>query len=97
MTLLQFVFRLALALCFGVMIWIERQWGQRMAGLRINTLVPLGAALFISSLFTFATISTNILLHGKHLPMERITGRLTIEQDMTEVSWKIIDQENDLK
>ncbi|HVS90440.1 MAG TPA: MgtC/SapB family protein [Mucilaginibacter sp.] len=48
MTLLQFVLRLALALSFGAIIGIERQWRQRMAGLRTNTLVSLGAALFIS-------------------------------------------------
>lgn len=234
MTMLQFVFRLTLALCFGAIIGVERQWRQRMAGLRTNTLVSLGAALFISlairiagdapsrvssyivsgigflgagvimkdgsnvkglntaatlwcsaavgslagmgffpealisTLFivlvhimlrpigdrlgslplkknelkqqgyvfiikcrqeienhtrvllmqfignndqlmlrslrsadnedpTFATISAEILTPGNQdLQMERIAGRLTIEQGVTEVSWKIIEQENDL-
>jgi putative Mg2+ transporter-C (MgtC) family protein len=48
MTILQFVLRLSLALLFGAIIGTERQWRQRMAGLRTNTLVSLGAALFIS-------------------------------------------------
>lgn len=38
--------RLAAALAAGFLIGIERQWRQRMAGLRTNTLVSLGAGLF---------------------------------------------------
>lgn len=38
--------RLALALLLGAMIGAERQWRQRMAGLRTNALVALGAASF---------------------------------------------------
>jgi len=47
MTIFEFVTRLALALAFGAVIGVERQWRQRMAGLRTNTLVSVGAALFI--------------------------------------------------
>ncbi len=36
------------ALFLGVAIGIERQWRQRMAGLRTNALVAVGAALFAS-------------------------------------------------
>ena len=38
--------RLALALLLGAAIGAERQWRQRMAGLRTNALVALGAAAF---------------------------------------------------
>jgi putative Mg2+ transporter-C (MgtC) family protein len=38
---------LALAVLFGGMIGFERQWRQRLAGLRTNTLVSLGAAIFV--------------------------------------------------
>lgn len=39
--------RLFLALLLGGIIGIERQWRQRAAGLRTNTLVCLGAAAFV--------------------------------------------------
>jgi putative Mg2+ transporter-C (MgtC) family protein len=39
--------RLALALLLGSAIGIERQWNQKMAGLRTNALVALGAAGFV--------------------------------------------------
>ena len=39
--------RLTIALLLGAMIGIERQWRQRAAGLRTNTLVCLGAAAFV--------------------------------------------------
>lgn len=43
----QFVFRLGLALLLGALIGAERQWRQRMAGLRTNGLVASGAAMFV--------------------------------------------------
>ncbi|WP_316751168.1 MgtC/SapB family protein [Pedobacter gandavensis] len=45
---LDFSSRLLLALTLGAGIGIERQWHQRVAGLRTNTLVSLGAAIFIT-------------------------------------------------
>ena len=39
--------RLALALLLGCVIGFERQWHQKMAGLRTNALVALGAAGFV--------------------------------------------------
>lgn len=39
--------RLGIALVLGGLIGIERQWRQRSAGLRTNTLVCLGAASFV--------------------------------------------------
>jgi putative Mg2+ transporter-C (MgtC) family protein len=38
---------LALAIALGAAIGVERQWRQRLAGLRTNTLVALGAASFV--------------------------------------------------
>src|SRR5579863_6905262 len=43
-----FAERMLLALLLGVAIGIERQWRQRIAGLRTNALVFVGAALFAS-------------------------------------------------
>ncbi len=43
----QFAIRLALALILGAFIGAERQWRQRMAGLRTNALVAAGAAMFV--------------------------------------------------
>jgi putative Mg2+ transporter-C (MgtC) family protein len=45
MTLAEFIVRLMLAQLLGAAIGIERQWRQRMAGLRTNALVATGAAL----------------------------------------------------
>jgi putative Mg2+ transporter-C (MgtC) family protein len=47
MTNLEFGLRLATGLGCGVAIGLERQWRQRMAGLRTNALVATGACLFV--------------------------------------------------
>ncbi|MEN9207270.1 MAG: MgtC/SapB family protein [Gloeomargarita sp. GMQP_bins_120] len=47
MTLAEFVNRLVVAFLLGSALGLERQWRQRMAGLRTNTLVAIGAALFV--------------------------------------------------
>jgi putative Mg2+ transporter-C (MgtC) family protein len=39
---------LFVAACLGAAIGLERQWRQHLAGLRTNTLVALGAAIFIT-------------------------------------------------
>jgi putative Mg2+ transporter-C (MgtC) family protein len=44
---LVFAERVAIAVAFGSIIGLERQWRQRMAGLRTNTLVATGTSLFI--------------------------------------------------
>lgn len=44
---LDFILRLASGLGCGVLIGLERQWRQRIAGLRTNTLVAAGACLFV--------------------------------------------------
>jgi uncharacterized membrane protein YhiD involved in acid resistance len=43
----HFPIRLAPALLLGALIGAERQWRQRMAGLRTNALVAAGAAMFV--------------------------------------------------
>jgi len=43
-----FAERILVALLLGIAIGVERQWRQRMAGLRTNALVAVGAALFAS-------------------------------------------------
>jgi putative Mg2+ transporter-C (MgtC) family protein len=43
-----FAQNMAVALLLGMLIGLERQWRQHPAGLRTNTLVALGAALFVS-------------------------------------------------
>jgi putative Mg2+ transporter-C (MgtC) family protein len=53
----DFAGRAVVALVLGAGIGLERQWRQRMAGLRTNALVALGAALF--ELFA-------VLLTGQH-------------------------------
>lgn len=47
MHLTEFAIRLATAFTLGAVIGLERQWRQRMAGLRTNTLVATGSALFV--------------------------------------------------
>jgi putative Mg2+ transporter-C (MgtC) family protein len=47
MPIQEFLFRLGLAFGLGILIGIERQYRQRLAGLRTNTLVSVGSALFI--------------------------------------------------
>lgn len=46
--LTEFMLRIGVAVVLGAIIGLERQWRQRMAGLRTNTLVCVGAALFVS-------------------------------------------------
>ena len=48
MQLAQAGLNLFIAACLGAAIGLERQWRQRLAGLRTNTLVALGAAIFVT-------------------------------------------------
>jgi putative Mg2+ transporter-C (MgtC) family protein len=43
----EIAMRLGTALLIGAVIGFERQWRQRMAGLRTNALVVIGAAGFV--------------------------------------------------
>ncbi len=55
---LQPVLNLIAALCFGAVIGIERQWRQRLAGLRTNTLVSLGAGIIFREGFNVRGLNT---------------------------------------
>lgn len=43
----EFTLRLLVALFAGLLIGFERQWHHKSAGLRTNTLVSVGAAVFV--------------------------------------------------
>jgi putative Mg2+ transporter-C (MgtC) family protein len=60
------VARLSLALLLGMLIGAERQWRQRSAGLRTNTLVCLGAAAFVEL--------SSVLTHNNSSEVSRIIG-----------------------
>jgi putative Mg2+ transporter-C (MgtC) family protein len=47
MTNTEFTLRLFAALVAGLIIGFERQWQHKSAGLRTNTLVSVGAAIFV--------------------------------------------------
>ncbi|TVR03312.1 MAG: MgtC/SapB family protein [Deltaproteobacteria bacterium] len=58
MTLIDFVINGSAAVALGAVIGLERQWRQRMAGLRTNALVALGAASFVMlSMMTLDEVS----------------------------------------
>lgn len=48
LTTYEFTLRLAIAFGLGAAIGVERQWRQKSAGLRTNTLVSLGVAAFLA-------------------------------------------------
>ncbi|MBV9085140.1 MAG: MgtC/SapB family protein [Acidobacteriaceae bacterium] len=60
-----FSMRFALAIVFGAVIGLERQWRQRMAGTRTNALVSAGACVFAMSGF---------LIHGDSSAQGRIVS-----------------------
>jgi len=47
MTNTEFALRILTAMVAGLLIGFERQWNHKSAGLRTNTLVSLGAAIFV--------------------------------------------------
>lgn len=49
MLMFPYISNLLAAMLLGALIGAERQWRQRMAGLRTNALVATGAAVFILS------------------------------------------------
>ncbi|MCS6807998.1 MAG: MgtC/SapB family protein [Bacteroidota bacterium] len=67
MSFLEFVLRLGCAFVLGAAVGFERQWRQRSAGLRTNTLVSLGAASYI--------LLSLVLTDGKGDP-SRVAGQV---------------------
>jgi putative Mg2+ transporter-C (MgtC) family protein len=59
MTVTTFALNVGAALLMGMAIGLERQWRQHTAGLRTNTLVCLGAAMFVS---------LSLLMHDENSP-----------------------------
>ena len=57
------VLRLVTALILGACIGAERQWRQRAAGLRTNTLVCFGAAAFVDLALTIAPGTTQVIAY----------------------------------
>jgi putative Mg2+ transporter-C (MgtC) family protein len=55
--------RLLLAVVLGVCIGAERQWRQRAAGLRTNTLVCFGAAAFVDLGLTISPGTTQVVAY----------------------------------
>jgi putative Mg2+ transporter-C (MgtC) family protein len=55
--------RLLLALILGACIGAERQWRQRAAGLRTNTLVCFGAAAFVDLGLTISPGTTQVIAY----------------------------------
>ena len=51
LTLLDFLLRLGAALLMGAAVGLERQWRQRMAGMRTTALVAAGASAFVMCAF----------------------------------------------
>jgi putative Mg2+ transporter-C (MgtC) family protein len=47
MNIMEFAIRLSLSLLLGAAIGVERQWRQKSAGLRTNTLVSLGSTAYV--------------------------------------------------
>ena len=60
MAWLHFVVYLSMALLLGAIIGAERQWHQRIAGLRTNALVSAGAAMFGSVSHLVPLTSTSL-------------------------------------
>src|SRR5271165_4276690 len=56
-------FRLLLALILGACVGAERQWRQRAAGLRTNTLVCFGAAAFVDLGLRVAPGTTQVIAY----------------------------------
>lgn len=69
MDLLEFVFRLFIAIILGVAIGFERQYRQRSAGLRTNTLVSAGSSLYI-------LLSTALTADSELADPSRVAGQI---------------------
>lgn len=61
MLMFPYIANLLAAMLLGALIGAERQWRQRMAGLRTNALVATGAAVFILSSVAASRIARAVL------------------------------------
>lgn len=67
MDLVEFSLRIAFALGTGLIIGFERQWNHKSAGLRTNTLVSIGSALYVL---------ISVQLTSEHGDVTRIIGQV---------------------
>ncbi|STD20278.1 MgtC/SapB transporter [Enterobacter asburiae] len=67
-----YISHLLAAMLLGAIIGAERQWRQRMAGLRTNALVATGAAVFILS-----SVSTSPDSPGAYRSADCLRNRLS--------------------
>lgn len=72
MEMLDFIIRLLVAVFLGAAIGFERQYRQRSAGLRTNTLVSAGAAMFI--LLSASLTSASELADPSRVAGQIVTG-----------------------
>lgn len=66
----DFALRLLAALLGGLLIGMEREWQKKPAGIRTNTLVSIGAALFVLLSYQIA------YLHDNGTDVTRIIGQV---------------------
>lgn len=70
MELWEYTLRIVVAFLLGGMIGLERQYRQKSAGLRTNTLVSIGAAAFVM-------LSHNLI--GEHGDPSRVAGQIVTD------------------
>ena len=68
MTLTEFTFRLLASIAAGAMVGLEREFNNKSAGFRTNTLVAMGACIYV-------LINVNLADHGGADPT-RIIGQI---------------------
>jgi uncharacterized membrane protein YhiD involved in acid resistance len=97
---------LIVALLFGAFIGAERQWRQRMAGLRTNARVAAGAAMFVmmggliadkgsqgrvaAYVVSGIGFATLTSTGRQNLLLEQLVSRLSLEVGVTRASWEIV-------
>ncbi|HJW70050.1 MAG TPA: MgtC/SapB family protein [Candidatus Binatia bacterium] len=80
----MFMLRVGVAALLGAIIGLERQVRQRLAGLRTNALVSIGAAAFVA------------LAAGRtDRAIEQVVGRLSLEPSVSEALWRIAEADDD--
>jgi uncharacterized membrane protein YhiD involved in acid resistance len=80
----MFMLRVGVAALLGAIIGLERQVRQRLAGLRTNALVSIGAAAFVA------------LTAGRtDRAIEQVVGRLSLEPSVSEALWRIAEADDD--
>ncbi len=81
MLMFPYILNLLAAMLLGALIGAERQWRQRMAGLRTNALVATGAAVFILSSMTTSPDSPGELRRRLSLVLAFWGGRHYARRD----------------